>query len=1052
MNSETLVKRGTMEILNKQPLTNINNVWQESFASGKAASPIFFEPRNFPPKVPTIHRKPEGGETREGYACPHRRTITAVASSSTSPTVQRPLPENRLGASKNPLQALASSIVQGNSLPENSTSSSQNPVHANTTIPIVQHSQVASSDYADPRKVPGTDQNIYPRAPIKPEFQERYPQLVDFFKQAVDAHKSLKYHTSKINYELRLCGSNPANAVASVIIFCAEALFKCLSSLLGNKHIRRQYQLTIPSLLDKLQFTPSKPRLQVSAPTVVPFNIVYWRARTTPTQRRSAEEQVVTSNHSFLTMCGSLVKYGDRTSTLGILISMESKLYGLTVDHLFKNQRGEEQPTIENEPEVLPDEDDSEDSEPEWPWIDDVKYEDIENVEWVSDIESVSSEGSHAKLTIDHGPTEHYGESVNGHKADPLSEIDTTTAYLDWALIEFDDGYYERPNALFSQDDPAKPKFLETLSAAPKTSEVKIFMISGVSGTRKGVLLSSSSYIGGKPSEDLCQAWNVILSDSSGVIDGDCGSLVVDQETLEVYGHVVASNPLGEAYVVPLRNTFHQISTAFGAKDLSLPNPGLLMKRLVTHYSQEDDSGVADEAKQILASMEGPVSTFTPGSLSGPKQPLVDETVRTLISIGLSNPSSSAHDKRPFFHQSNIENHADEIALAARALRDGDRQEVHEYRRHRFQPINTAEQYPPKGFKRLCLGTEQNGPMCFVEFEDVAFATKCTQEINGTSLQNSTKGGIWLSFSKNPLGVRSSPFQPAEGVIPSRVSLNDGNRKSDWDSYIAVNTQDLMGAETLSGGIYGHEYGYEFVAPTPTFRMDLSIAAELGRNNTSTQHRTFDPHYRLCSAREFRFGKVFKVLWSESTDNARGGTKLSVRHRHGEAIYAKVRMFVIVTPRQGHCVCLPIMTYEGRATSKPGVHADEHAIIYTTPVPKLIENEDGTKMTYRPVKMIPESNRHKLEAASRINYHKIYTVDYNVKVWFIGIIDRGSEQTVRETFDQAHPPLSQSTQAFTPSSYYASNSAYSSSPYTPSDTSSTIPSLKTASKKPVTLG
>ncbi|KAM0143172.1 hypothetical protein ACHAP3_001303 [Botrytis cinerea] len=1004
-----------MEILNKQPLANINNAWQESFASGKAASPIFFEPRNFPPKVPTIHRKPEGGETREGYACPppedHHSTsqipIQAVASSSTSPTVQRPLPENRLGASKNPLQALASSIVQGNSLPENSTSSSQNPVHANTTIPIVQHSQVASSDYADPRKVPGTDQNIYPRAPIKPEFQERYPQLVDFFKQAVDAHKSLKYHTSKINYELRLCGSNPASAVASVIIFCAEALFKCLSSLLGNKHIRRQYQLTIPSLLDKLQFTPSKPRLQVSAPTVVPFNIVYWRARTTPTQRRSAEEQVVTSNHSFLTMCGSLVKYGDRTSTLGLLISMESKLYGLTVDHLFKNQRGEEQPTIENEPEVLPDEDDSEDSEPEWPWIDDVKYEDIENVEWVSDIESVSSEGSHAKLTIDHGPTEHYGESVNGHKADPLSEIDTTTAYLDWALIEFDDGYYERPNALFSQDDPAKPKFLETLSAAPKTSEVKIFMISGVSGTRKGVLLSSSSYIGGKPSENLCQAWNVILSDSSGVIDGDCGSLVVDQETLEVYGHVVASNPLGEAYVVPLRNTFHQISTAFGAKDLSLPNPGLLMKRLVTHYSQEDDSGVADEAKQILASMEGPVSTFTPGSLSGPKQPLVDETVRTLISIGLSNPSSSAHDKRPFFHQSNIENHADESALAARALRDGDRQEAHEYRRHRFQPINTAEQYLPcntllvenlprntsehelmmifskqKGFKRLCLGTEQNGPMCFVEFEDVALATKCTQEVNGTSLQNSTKGGIWLSFSKNPLVVRSSPFQPAEGVIPSH---------------------DLIGAETLSGGTYAYKLGYEFVAPTPTFRMDLPIAAVLGRNNTSTQHRTFDPH---CA-------------------------------RLANLDLGRVR---------------PIMTYEGRATSKPGVHADEHAIIYTTPVPKLIENEDGTKMTYRPVKMIPDSNRHKLEAASRINYHKIYIVDYNVKVWFIGIIDRGSEQTVRETFDQAHPPLSQSTQALTPSSYYASNSAYSSSPYTPSDTSSTIPSLKTASKKPVTLG
>lgn len=92
----------------------------------------------------------------------------------------------------------------------------------------------------------------------------------------------------------------------------------------------------------------------------------------------------------------------------------------------------------------------------------------------------------------------------------------------------------------------------------------------------------------------------------------------MDQETLEVYGHVVASNPSGDAYVVPLQNTFHQISTAFGAKYVSLPNPRLLMKSIVAHYSQEGGSDVADEVKRILASMEGPVSTFPPGSSSGP--------------------------------------------------------------------------------------------------------------------------------------------------------------------------------------------------------------------------------------------------------------------------------------------------------------------------------------------------------------------------------------------------------------------------------------------------
>jgi hypothetical protein len=87
-----------------------------------------------------------------------------------------------------------------------------------------------------------------------------------------------------------------------------------------------------------------------------------------------------------------------------------------------------------------------------------------------------------------------------------------------------------------------------------------------------------------------------------GVIDGDCGSLVVDQETLEIFGHVVASNPLGEAYVVPLQSTFHQIRDALGAKDLVLPNPGPLTENLIAHYSKTIGSDVADGENLILAS------------------------------------------------------------------------------------------------------------------------------------------------------------------------------------------------------------------------------------------------------------------------------------------------------------------------------------------------------------------------------------------------------------------------------------------------------------------
>lgn len=123
------------------------------------------------------------------------------------------------------------------------------------------------------------------------------------------------------------------------------------------------------------------------------------------------------------------------------------------------------------------------------------------------------------------------------------------------------------------------------------------------------------------------------------------------------------------------------------------------------------------------------------------------------------------------------------------------------YLRHNYPPVNPADQNPPcntlyvgnlpidtsedelkamfskqRGYKRLCFRTKQNGPMCFVEFEDISFATKALNELYGAQLHNSVKGGIRLSFSKNPLGVRagqpgsSNPATPLSATGPMNMS------------------------------------------------------------------------------------------------------------------------------------------------------------------------------------------------------------------------------------------------------------------------------------------
>ncbi|ORX63129.1 hypothetical protein DM01DRAFT_1331203 [Hesseltinella vesiculosa] len=77
-------------------------------------------------------------------------------------------------------------------------------------------------------------------------------------------------------------------------------------------------------------------------------------------------------------------------------------------------------------------------------------------------------------------------------------------------------------------------------------------------------------------------------------------------------------------------------------------------------------------------------------------------------------------------------------------------------------PINTSEDELRQlfskctGYKRMYFRTKPQGPMCFVEFEDVSFATLIMNDLQGHALSNSVKGGIRLSFSKNPLFTKPS--------------------------------------------------------------------------------------------------------------------------------------------------------------------------------------------------------------------------------------------------------------------------------------------------------
>lgn len=95
----------------------------------------------------------------------------------------------------------------------------------------------------------------------------------------------------------------------------------------------------------------------------------------------------------------------------------------------------------------------------------------------------------------------------------------------------------------------------------------------------------------------------------------------------------------------------------------------------------------------------------------------------------------------------------------------------------------------------------------------------------------------------------------------------------------------------------------------------------------------------------------------------------------------------------------PILTYGNQGTAKSGVKAEYHAIIYTSyKPPKELDREP--KLLKRPVRAVTEQKSERLRPESRVNYSKIYTVEHNVKVVFIGKIHKDSEATFFADFQR----------------------------------------------------
>ncbi|KAI9633359.1 uncharacterized protein MKK02DRAFT_39340 [Dioszegia hungarica] len=129
------------------------------------------------------------------------------------------------------------------------------------------------------------------------------------------------------------------------------------------------------------------------------------------------------------------------------------------------------------------------------------------------------------------------------------------------------------------------------------------------------------------------------------------------------------------------------------------------------------------------------------------------------------------------------------------------------------------------GFKRMSFRQKINGPMCFVEFEDVGYATLAIKE-NGL-----VKGGIRLSYSKNSLGQRgqsqpqglgSSMFGgiahnvAMAGMSPSPTTTTDpSNHRTDSVNSPSFSSLGLSSSRANDGTTLSPT-AQPFMIPTPS--------------------------------------------------------------------------------------------------------------------------------------------------------------------------------------------------------------------------------------------
>lgn len=237
------------------------------------------------------------------------------------------------------------------------------------------------------------------------------------------------------------------------------------------------------------------------------------------------------------------------------------------------------------------------------------------------------------------------------------------------------------------------------------------------------------------------------------------------------------------------------------------------------------------------------------------------------------------------------------------------------------------------------------------------------------------------------------------------VTVHEGGRRSDPNSIggvalrsyrSSINTatnhmasMSLSGRPTITGDNHSDTQDSDNEGSVSVRGIGRSVLVSTEQGSYASVE-SFDPEYRVHKSNEFRWGRVFKVLWAQP------GSEDPFDSVH------QIRRFVIINQMDGHCIALPIINYTKLKPMKPS-QQKSHAIIFTSD--EAPEPQPEEKRLLQPIRILPINRRQKLDSAARLNYAKLYTIEHNVKVWFIGQVHPKSEHQLVKDYNSIHQLL-----------------------------------------------